>query len=75
MTPDRDFLVDTCSQFGFPEVIVCCGAGHAYNELAVEGATAYDISQFTIRRPALTDPTFQPVFYMGLKKADVQARL
>nr|KAG5692520.1 hypothetical protein BaRGS_018725 [Batillaria attramentaria] len=75
MTPDRHFVVDTCSRQGYSDVIVCNGAGHAYkfasllgkilSELAADGRTRYDISQFNMDRPAITDPNFKPVFYMG----------
>lgn len=75
MTPDRDFLVDTAGRKGFPDVIVCCGAGHAYkfasllgkicSEMAVDGQTQYDISAFTWDREALTNPQFKPTFYHG----------
>jgi hypothetical protein len=30
MTPDRHFVVDKCTKFGWDDVIVCCGAGHVY---------------------------------------------
>ncbi|KAK7104534.1 monomeric sarcosine oxidase-like [Littorina saxatilis] len=79
MTMDRHFVVDTCTQQRFSDVIVCCGAGHAYkfasllgkilSEMAVDGRTQYDISQFNIDRPAVTDPNFKPTFYMGLQPA------
>ncbi|GFR80080.1 sarcosine oxidase [Elysia marginata] len=75
MTPDRNFLVDTASNAGFPDVIVCCGAGHAYkfasllgkilSEMAVDGRTKYDTSAFTWDREALTNPLFKPTFYQG----------
>ncbi|BFZ07718.1 hypothetical protein BsWGS_10757 [Bradybaena similaris] len=78
MTPDRDFLVDSCSKAGFPDVFVCCGAGHAYkfasllgkilSELAVDGRTQHDISAFCWDREALTDPNYKPVFTMGAEK-------
>ncbi|KAK7477452.1 hypothetical protein BaRGS_00031276 [Batillaria attramentaria] len=70
MTPDRHFVVDTCSRQGYSDVIVCNGAGHAYkfasllgkilSELAVDGRTRYDILQFNMDRPAITDPNFKP---------------
>ncbi|XP_059156278.1 monomeric sarcosine oxidase-like [Physella acuta] len=78
MTPDRDFLIDTCAKLGFPDIVVCCGAGHAYkfasllgkilSELAVDGRTTYDISEFSWNREALTNPNFTPVFVMGTSK-------
>ena len=30
MTLDRHFVVDTLAYKGLPQVVVCCGAGHAY---------------------------------------------
>ena len=30
MTYDRDFLIDSLASKGLPQIIVCCGAGHAY---------------------------------------------
>ncbi|XP_038062342.1 monomeric sarcosine oxidase-like [Patiria miniata] len=30
MTRDRHFVIDTCHRSGFPDVIVCYGAGHAF---------------------------------------------
>ena len=30
MTRDRNFLVDSLKSRGMPQIIVCCGAGHAY---------------------------------------------
>ncbi|GFR80086.1 sarcosine oxidase [Elysia marginata] len=84
MTPDRNFLVDTASKAGFPDVIVCCGAGHAYkfasllgkilSEMAVDGKTQYDISAFTWDRDALTNPQFKPTFIHG-KGHDTQSKL
>ncbi|RUS84466.1 hypothetical protein EGW08_007762 [Elysia chlorotica] len=75
MPPDRNFLIDTASKAGFPDVIVCCGAGHAYkfasflgkvlSEMAVDGTTQYDISFFCWDREALTNPQFKPTFYHG----------
>ncbi|XP_059148127.1 monomeric sarcosine oxidase-like [Physella acuta] len=71
MTPDRDFLLDTCAKAGFPDVIVCCGSSHGYkfasllgkilSEMAVDGVTKYDISEFRWDREGLTDPNFKPI--------------
>ncbi|XP_005106261.2 monomeric sarcosine oxidase [Aplysia californica] len=79
MTPDRDFLIDTCHRQGFSDVIVCCGAGHAYkfasllgkilSEMAVDGQTQYDVSGFSWDREALTNPNFKPVFQMASQKS------
>ncbi|GFO04772.1 monomeric sarcosine oxidase [Plakobranchus ocellatus] len=75
MTPDRHFLIDTAEKAGFSDVIVCCGAGHAYkfasllgkilSEMAVDGKTQYDISAFRWDREALTNPNFKPLFTHG----------
>lgn len=72
MPPDRNFVIDTLPNHS--EIIVCCGAGHAYkfagllgkilSQLAVDGATEYPIAPFTLNRPAITDPTFEPVFHI-----------
>lgn len=42
--------------------------GKIMSEMAVYGRTQYDISEFNLDRPALTDPSFRPVFYMGLQQ-------
>ncbi|KAI8491171.1 hypothetical protein Bbelb_312120 [Branchiostoma belcheri] len=78
MTMDRHFVIDTLATKGWPDVIVCCGAGHAYkfasllgkilSQLAIDGRTQYPIEDFTMNRPAVTDPNFKPVFYMGKAK-------
>ncbi|XP_078688309.1 monomeric sarcosine oxidase-like [Branchiostoma floridae x Branchiostoma belcheri] len=78
MTMDRHFVIDTLATKGWPNVIVCCGAGHAYkfasllgkilSQLAIDGRTQYPIDDFTMNRPAVTDPNFKPVFYMGKAK-------
>lgn len=72
MPPDRNFVIDTLPYH--PEIIVCCGAGHAYkfasllgkilSQLAIDGATEYPIAPFTLNRPAITDPSFEPVFHI-----------
>lgn len=64
MPPDRDFIVDFAPEH--PDIVIAIGAGHAYkfasllgkilSELAIDGQTAYDISEFCINRPALIDP-------------------
>lgn len=61
LTPDRDFIVDTIP--GQPNVYVAVGAGHAFkfasvlgkslSELAIDGATGYDLAPFAIDRPML----------------------
>ncbi|KAL8586296.1 hypothetical protein ACOMHN_058676 [Nucella lapillus] len=85
MTPDRHFVIDNCAHKGFSDVIVCCGAGHAYkfasllgkilSEMAVDGGTQYNISEFTMDRPAITDPSFKPVFYMGMQEQPAPSKL
>ncbi|HET8971323.1 MAG TPA: N-methyl-L-tryptophan oxidase [Candidatus Nanopelagicales bacterium] len=68
LTPDRDFVASRVP--GAPAVTVGLGAAHAFKfaatfgglltDLAVEGATAADVSAFGLDRPALTDPAFEP---------------
>ncbi len=65
MPPDRDFVLDRLPDH--PHIFVAIGAGHAYkfasflgqilSELAIDGATAHDISAFSMRRPAIVSPT------------------
>jgi len=72
MPPDRNFVIDTLPNH--PQIIVCCGAGHAYkfasllgkilSQLALDGSTEYPIAPFTLNRPAITDPNFKPVFHI-----------
>jgi len=72
MPRDRNFVVDALP--GYPQILVCVGAGHAYkfasllgkilSELAIEGRTDYPIAPFTLQRPAITDPNYQPVFHI-----------
>ena len=33
MTRDRNFVVDTLASRGMPQIVVCCGAGHAYKSV------------------------------------------
>ncbi len=70
MPPDRHFVIDAVP--GQPSITVACDAGHAFkfatligrilSQLALDGRTGYPIAPFRADRPALTDPTFQPVF-------------
>jgi sarcosine oxidase len=70
MPRDRRFVVDRLP--GYPQIVVCVGAGHAYkfaalfgkilSELAIDGQTGYPIEPFTVSRPAITDPNFPPSF-------------
>ena len=72
MPKDRNFVIDTVPEH--PQIIVCCGAGHAYkfasllgkilSELAVDGQTEYPIAPFTLNRPAITDLNFEAVFHI-----------
>jgi sarcosine oxidase len=72
MPRDRNFVIDALPQH--PQILVCCGAGHAYkfasllgkilSELAIDGRAQYSIEPFTINRPAITDPNFQAVFHI-----------
>ncbi|XP_071114469.1 monomeric sarcosine oxidase-like [Haliotis cracherodii] len=82
MPPDRSFVIDTCAYKGFDDVIVCCGAGHAFkfssllgkilSELALDGKTQYPIADFNITRDAIQNPDTKNVFYLG---SDVEAKL
>ncbi len=70
MPPDRQFVLDAVP--GQPRVTVACDAAHAFkfatlfgrilSQLALDGRTEYPIDAFRADRPALTDPTFRPVF-------------
>jgi sarcosine oxidase len=61
MPPDRDFVLDTLPDY--PNVSVAVGAAHAFKfasllgrilcQLAVQGASTYDISPFSFNRPVL----------------------
>lgn len=72
MPPDREFVLGTLP--GLPQVSVFNGAGHGFkfaslvgkilSQLAVRGETEYGIGAFRPDRPALTDPTYEPVFVM-----------
>ena len=70
MPPDRHFVIDAvpCQ----PRIIAVADAAHAFkfatligrilSQLALDGQTEYPIAPFRADRPALTDPTFRPVF-------------
>ncbi|MGI8975634.1 MAG: N-methyl-L-tryptophan oxidase [Thermomicrobiales bacterium] len=70
MPPDRHFVLDAAP--GHPQITVAADAGHAFkfatlfgkilSQMALDGQTEYPIGPFTSDRPALTDPTFQPIF-------------
>ncbi|MGH3493153.1 MAG: N-methyl-L-tryptophan oxidase [Sciscionella sp.] len=69
--PDQHFVLDALPHD--PRVVVAVGAGHAYKfaaligtilaELACEGTTSHPVGAFTLTRPALTDPTFEPALH------------
>ncbi len=73
MPADREFVLDTVP--GHPHVAVFNGAGHAGKfaslmgrilaELLTVGRTEHDISAFSLRRQAIVDPDFVPVFRLG----------
>ena len=70
MPPDRQFVIDSVP--GYPQISVVVDGGHAFkfatligrmlSQLALDGQTEYPIAPFQADRPALTDPTFQPIF-------------
>ena len=72
MPPDREFVLGTLPNV--PQISVFNGAGHGFkfaslagrilSELAIYGRTRYEIEPFRLDRPALTDPTYEPVFAM-----------
>jgi sarcosine oxidase len=63
LTPDRDFVIDAIPEH--PDCLIAIGAGHAFkfasligkilSELAIDGETQSDISQFKITRPILKE--------------------
>ena len=63
LTPDRDFVIDQIPEH--PDCLIAIGAGHAFkfasligkilSELAIDGETESDISQFNITRPILQE--------------------
>lgn len=73
MPADRDFVLDTLPDH--PHVAVFNGAGHAGKfaslvgrilaDLLTAGRTEHDISSFSLRRPAIVDPDFVPLFRLG----------
>ncbi|ESO99006.1 hypothetical protein LOTGIDRAFT_142356 [Lottia gigantea] len=83
MLPDRDFVIDTCDKVGYSDVIVCIGSAHAFkfacllgkilSEMAIDGRTQYDISGFSMNRPAITDPNFQP--FLVFRKTEPKSKL
>lgn len=69
MPPDRGFVIDRVPDF--PQISVAIGAGHAFkfasligrilSELAIEGKSSYDLSAFSLSRPAIANPDFLPL--------------
>jgi sarcosine oxidase len=74
MTPDRDFVIDRVP--GYPGIVVCQGAAHAFKFASLIGRVAadlssdqepeVDISPFSLTRPALSEAN--PEFQMLLRK-------
>jgi len=70
MPPDRHFVIDAVP--GHARVTVAVDGGHAFkfatligrilSQLALDGRTEYPIAPFRADRPAITDPTFRPIF-------------
>lgn len=66
LTYDRDFVIDTLATRGKPQVVVCCGAGHAFkftsllgkilSEISIDGRTQYPIADFKLERPGVNNP-------------------
>lgn len=75
MTLDRDFVIDTLERQGKPQIVFCCGAGHAFkfasilgkilSELAVTGRSTIDIAPFTMDREAVRNPNYDPTFHLS----------
>lgn len=75
MTPDRNFVIDTCHRQGHENVIICNGAGHAFkwsallgkilSEMAIDGRTQYDIAAFTMDRDAISNPNYKTTIFEG----------
>jgi monomeric sarcosine oxidase len=73
MPPDREFILDLVP--GHPRICAAVGAGHAAKfagligrilaDLATRGTTSYPIEAFSATRPAVTDPSFTPVFRLS----------
>lgn len=69
--PDQNFVLDTLEEH--PQISVAVGAGHAYkfaaligeilSELALDGESSYPIEAFSLKRPAITDTSFQKAFH------------
>jgi sarcosine oxidase len=71
LTPDRDFVLGAVP--GHEAVVLGLGAGHGFKfaptfgrvlaDLVTEGATASDVSDFAVDRPALTQADY-PVSWL-----------
>jgi sarcosine oxidase len=70
MPPDRHFIIDSVPLE--PRIIVAVDGGHAFkfatlfgrilSQLALDGRTQHPIDAFRADRPAVTDPTYRPIF-------------
>lgn len=70
MPPDRNFILDQAP--GYPQIALAVGAGHGFKfatllgrilcDLAVDGKTVFPIDHFSLLRPAISDPNFEPLF-------------
>jgi sarcosine oxidase len=62
MPPDRNFVIDTLP--AYPQVSLALGAAHGFkfasiigrvlSELAIDGATSYNVGAFAVDRPIMT---------------------
>ncbi len=76
LPPDRNFVVDTLP--AYPQVSLALGAGHGFkfasiigrvlSELAIDGATKYDVAEFAVDRPILTMENPPRVFEEYIRK-------
>ena len=80
MTLDRDFVIDTLQRQGKPQIVFCCGAGHAFkfasilgktlSEIAMTGRSIIDVSAFTMDREAVRNPNCTPTFHLSTMTND-----
>ena len=73
MPPDRGFIIDRVPRL--PQISVAIGAGHAFkfasligrilSELAKDGQSSFDLSAFSLSRPAITDPNYLPLIKLA----------
>jgi sarcosine oxidase len=76
MPPDRNFVIDTLP--AYPQIALGLGAAHGFkfasiigralSELAIDGATQYDVAEFAVDRPILTMANPPRVFEEYLQK-------